>query len=446
MERGTGRWVALLALWTVLICCGAGAVRAQTDDESNGAVQFNFSTPGARSLALGGAFLGSVDDATAAYSNPAGLLQLSEPEVSVEVRRWNFSTPFADRGRASGAPTGLGVDTLAGIEQGTAEAELDGLSFASFVYPRPKWALAFYYHQVAKFEADFETGGIFAGEGSNTRRLFPVQSSYDLDVSQAGLALANRWGNVSVGIGASLYALELASITQRFQWDTFFAPPDFARDTPLNFQTQSGDAEEVGYTVGLRWDLSPKTSLGMVYRYGPKFEIDVLSSSHSPGVPIPPRAIFTDDTAVFDLPDVVGLGLSFQPAQSLTVNLDAHHVSYSDLVEEFFVFFDTAGGQTVTAEDFVIDDVTEVHLGLEYVFARSPIPVALRLGGWYDPDHRLRAETGPELNQARLFAGDDQIHAAAGLGLVVTSHLQIDLAVDVSDVSETASVSTVYRF
>jgi long-subunit fatty acid transport protein len=444
MLRRAGTSVGLLALG--ILVGWNGQASAQTDDESNGAVQFNFSTPGARSLALGGAFLGSVDDATAAYSNPAGLLQLSEPEISAEVRRWNFSTPFADRGRASGTPTGLGVDTLAGIEEGTAETELDGLSFASIVYPRPKWALALYYHQVAKFEADFETGGIFAGEGLNTRRLFPVRSSYDLDISQAGVAWANRWDKFAVGVSASLYKLELASTTQRFLPETFFSAPDFVRDVPLNFQTQSGDAEEVGYSVGLRWDLSPRTSVGMVYRYGPEFEIDVLSSTRSPEVSVPPREIIADDTAVFNLPDVVGLGLSFRPVQSLTINLDAHHVQYSELVEELFLFFETEGGRVITAQDFVIDDVTEVHLGLEYVFARSPIPVAVRLGGWYDPDHRLRAETGSELNQARLFAGEDQIHAAAGLGLVITSHFQVDVAVDVSDTSETASVSTVYRF
>lgn len=439
-----GKQLTLLALGMIILW--GGAVQAQSDDESNGAVQFNFSTPGARSLALGGAFLGSVDDATAAYSNPAGLLQLSEPEVAVEVRRWSFSTPFADRGRFSGAPSGIGVDTLAGTEPGVAETELDGLSYVSFVYPRPNWALAFYYHQVASFEAAFATGGIFAGQGRESSRLFPVQSSYDLDISQAGLALANRWGDFAAGIGVSLYRLQLDSITQRFELDGFFEPADFASDLRLNYQTQTGEAEEVGYIAGLRWDLGPRTSVGAVYRYGPEFEIDLLSASHSPGVPAPPRQVAVDETTVFNLPNVYGLGLSFRPSPSLTVNLDAQRVKYSELAEELFVFFEEVQDQVVTPRDFVIDDVTEVHLGIEYVFAKSPIPLALRIGGWYDPDHRLRAETGPELNRARLFAGDDQMHGAAGLGLVLTSHFQIDVAVDVSDISDTASIATVYRF
>ena len=54
--------------------------------EINAGIVFNFSAPGARSLALGGAFVGLADDATAAYVNPAGLTLLSRPQLSTEVR------------------------------------------------------------------------------------------------------------------------------------------------------------------------------------------------------------------------------------------------------------------------------------------------------------------------------------------------------------------------
>ena len=195
--RGVRRWWGRSAI-SVLIVAGAagvpGVVRAQTDDDANGAVQFNFSTPGARSLAMGGAFLASVDDASAAYSNPAGLLQLSESEVLVEGRRWQYATPFAERGRISGRPTGLGADTLSAVVLGAAESEISGVSYAAAVFPRPKRAAAVFFHQAAKFESAFETGGIFAD--SQTRpfdvRLLPVRSSYSLDISHAGLAYAHR--------------------------------------------------------------------------------------------------------------------------------------------------------------------------------------------------------------------------------------------------------------
>ncbi len=44
-------------------------------------LQFSFSDPGARSMGLGGAFVALADDATAAFANPAGLVQLLRPEV-----------------------------------------------------------------------------------------------------------------------------------------------------------------------------------------------------------------------------------------------------------------------------------------------------------------------------------------------------------------------------
>lgn len=63
-------------------------------------LQFNFSDPGARSLGLGGAFVGLADDATAAFANPAGLVQLGRPEISLEGRRTSYSTPYTEGGRA----------------------------------------------------------------------------------------------------------------------------------------------------------------------------------------------------------------------------------------------------------------------------------------------------------------------------------------------------------
>src|SRR5436190_18966730 len=65
-------------------------------------LQFDFINPGAKSLALGGAFAGVADDATASFANPAGLTLLGGPAVSVEIRGFRVSTPFLGGGRLSG--------------------------------------------------------------------------------------------------------------------------------------------------------------------------------------------------------------------------------------------------------------------------------------------------------------------------------------------------------
>src|SRR2546423_8776292 len=59
-----------------------------TDIESLSGFQFNFGNPGARSLGMGGAFIGLADDASAAEANPAGLTILRKTEFSVEARNY----------------------------------------------------------------------------------------------------------------------------------------------------------------------------------------------------------------------------------------------------------------------------------------------------------------------------------------------------------------------
>ncbi len=434
--RGRAAVVTLLLIGLPATLC------AQSDDDANGAVQFNFSNPGARSLALGGAFVGAADDATAAYTNPAGLFQLSAPEVSIEGRQWSYTTPFADRGRFSGTVTGIGVDTIAGVQLGQTDDELSGISYASFVHPKPKWAFALFYHQVANFEANFETGGVF----TESSRLLAVRSTYDLDISQVGVAFAFKWGKGAAGLGVSNYSFDLASTTQRFG-GFFFGSPDFS--SPSNFQRQTGESDEIGYTVGIQIESSPKTRIGLVYRFGPEFDVNILSAFGTPEVP---GRVGTDQDTVLDLPDVIALGFSFQPRQNLTVNLDFSAVLYSQLVgtededQLFVVIFEGQDPPFARAEDFKIDDATEIRLGVEYVFDKIKTPIALRGGAWWDPDHRLRYEGSRELTRTRLFEGDDELHVTAGLGLVFGSRFQLDAAVDLSDNFDVFSLSTVVRF
>src|SRR5947209_13559957 len=57
---------------------------AQSSAELNAGIQYNFSAPGARSMATAGAFIADASDATAAYANPAGLVNLPRGEMSIE--------------------------------------------------------------------------------------------------------------------------------------------------------------------------------------------------------------------------------------------------------------------------------------------------------------------------------------------------------------------------
>ncbi len=117
--------------WLVLTSAGPAAAQGSLQIP----LQFDFLNPGARSLALGSAFAGLADDATAGFTNPAGLTALTLPEVSFEVRGRRLESPFLRGGRLSGPVSMLGVDTRPDPDYGISVAESAGPSYVSFVFP-----------------------------------------------------------------------------------------------------------------------------------------------------------------------------------------------------------------------------------------------------------------------------------------------------------------------
>ena len=107
MRQGFGRfaqmaWLASTRVASVLmISLIAGPAAAQSGQTAQIPLQFDFLNPGARSLALGSAFIAVADDATAAFTNPAGLTFLVKPEVSAEIRYRRLETPYLSGGRLS---------------------------------------------------------------------------------------------------------------------------------------------------------------------------------------------------------------------------------------------------------------------------------------------------------------------------------------------------------
>ena len=184
-------------------------------------LQLNFSDPGARSLGFGGAFIGLADDATAAFANPAGLVQLGRPEVSLEGRRTSYSTPFTEGGRVEGEPSGFGIDDTVGLRTARSDNVVSGLSFLSVAYPRGKWSVAFFRHQLADFELFTETQGLFAG-GTNCcqQRFFDYRTSNDFDFVNYGLSGAFRvTETLNLGMGVTYLDASLIAVTHTFWVD-----------------------------------------------------------------------------------------------------------------------------------------------------------------------------------------------------------------------------------
>jgi len=443
------RWSLVLAVGAL----GAASASAQTDVEVNAAVQFNFTSPGARSLALGGAFVGLADDATAAFTNPAGLTTLSKPEVSLEGRGFQYSHLFTSGGRLGGTPSGTGLDTVSGLTDGESEDSVNGLSFASIVYPRGDFAIAAYRHEVANFEANIETQGAFF----ESSRLLPVRADMELDIVNYGVSAAYRFGeNASLGAGVSFYDFGISSRTRRFQLSGsgtgaggFFGPPLFTDANNINTQVQSGDDTGVGFNFGASIKASEKVRIGGVFRKGPEFEFTVTNAVLINNTDF----VFLRGPATFRVPDAFGAGISYRATDALTLAIDYQRVMYSQLTDGFVSVFPDLNVipatpvAPVAKSGYVADDSNEIHVGIEYVFTGMTNPLAVRLGAWNDPDHRIRF-TGPadDPDRALFRAGDDEIHVSGGLGMVFGGNFQVDAAVDVSSRVTSGSLSAVLRF
>ena len=453
MKTKSIRTVSLgLALLAVMALASSPAL-AQTNAEINAAIQFNFSLPGARSLAMGGAFTGLADDATAAYTNPAGLTVLAKPEVGIEARRWSYTHVFADRGHLFGDPTGIGVDNAAGIKTADATNEVSGLSYLSFVYPKDKWAVAVYRHELANFEADIHTQGAFLGSDETVGlfRLFPVTADLKLDIVNYGVSGAYRFGDAfSLGLGVSYYDFSIDSVTSRHGVGGadpvgvggFYGNPDYSAANVVNFQEQAGDDTAVAVNVGFIYRGS-RWAMGGVYRQGPDFTFGTRSVAGPANAE--PGRLFAASDATFNVPDVWALGFSVRPTDLFTLTLDFQRVEYSQLTQGFVNIF---GNENLPLDtnDFEAKDANEFHVGAEYIFANMRYPLAVRLGAWRDPEHGIHYN-GDTLDQLALFgSAKSETHVSGGFGLVFGPHFQLDAAIDASDRVDSTSLSMVARF
>jgi long-subunit fatty acid transport protein len=439
----TRRWLAPIAAATWLLVPRAASAQATAQIP----LQFDFLNPGARSLSMGGAFLGAADDATAAFTNPAGLAFLKKREVSVEGRYRRVETPFLAGGRISGQVTGNGLDTINGPVYDTDVDSHFGLAFASGLLPRGRYTVTAYFHQLARIHNTIASDGVFqqvtlAGITSNDGRDSPLTGDRNVNIMNYGAAVGvTITPKLSIGGGLSIYHFSLSASFQRLGFQsTIFSPPDPNLVTAT--ATQDGHDISVSGNLGALWKATKKVQIGGTFRYGPAFTFSQTDT-------VPDAHFVLTREGQFKVPTVTGAGVQWTPSENWRVLADYVAVFYGELKTDYIDFQTLASGRP---DQVKLGTGHEVHGGAEYSFVNAKIPTAVRFGAWFDPDHAPHYESTAAHDQtdilftATLPGGKNLVHGTFGVGLVPKNWFELNAGADISSRTTYVTVSGVFRF
>ena len=434
----------IAAIFLAFVLCTSAAA-AQTAAQIP--LQWDIVNPGAKSLALGGAFTGIADDATAGFANPAGLRELGRIEMSIEVRgRW-LETSYLQRGRLSGAIFNEGNDVIAGPVFGKSADNAIQVPYVSVVIPKPEqgWVIAGFRHELSRVDQSSLTDGVFQKDPAEftSRREFPQQGHRQIAITQYGAAAAYEINpRLAVGGTLGVYTFDLLSEFRRFDTVGFLGPPilNAVRSTA----TQRGNDVALAPTLGLRMCMRlcaerqyASVRFGAVYRRGPTFDFETQEG--------------TARRNKFRVPDTLAAGIAIEiprPGRRLLFSGEVKRLTYSRLLEDFI---NDQAVETAVQDKVTIKDGTEFHAGVQYTLETPAWLPRFRAGIWYDPDHSVKFVPGElardpngrivdELLSVALSTGKGLTHFTGGVGLTFSPTIEWNFGADVA--SNIAIVST----
>lgn len=415
---------------------------ALTDEEVFRELRINRINPGARSLALGGAFISLADDATAAQTNPAGIGFLRVAEYFVETRSVdNEGQSSVRRGSLPG-----GFERFAGT--GSDPEDVVSPSFLSAVTVYDKWAMGLSVQELVNVKDS--TVSTFSLTSSVPETFFSLQSgSIDIDVVNVNASIGVRISD-RLGFGGTMtYSrLDVRSDVVNTLVDTNGSVVGRPVTQPrLDLETSIDDTDDdVVFSLGLLYKRG-KWHVGAVYRHGPDFTVTerILPGGFDfKGVSDRLGSRFSNR---FHLPDIFGVGASWQPSDRTTVAADVEWIRHSNLADGF------VSGVNVLTDDewrFDVDDAADLHLGLERIFFnmdnRLP-PMALRIGGFSESDNTIEPKStgSATLAPEEVFGGEGrQEHLSVG-AFFSLGRYKLDVAADFADTDNEYVVSLIFQ-
>lgn len=408
MIRGSGAYPVAILLATLALVGPAQAQAGRAPEVGFSSIPFQFFPPGARSLAMGATFIGVADDATAAASNPSGLVILTKPEASFHGRLTHFSK-------------------LAGGGYSSPSVSQWSASYASVVVPRKPFSFSAYYQEVSRIEIERGFDGSVSFPAETQPTPFRSTSRIDLLLSDLGLSGAVRVGErLSLGMTVARRRMRLGYLNEN-------------TINRLFSDRASADAsdQDVVFSAGALVNPAGRLSAGIVYKRGGSFAIPYLVDfDGSIAGPVScPRAAACEAGAI-RIPDTWGVGAGLRPTDRWLFSADASLIRYSQLSGTLFrgIPFDIYPPASNDLPPSEFKDVVQLNAGAERIFS-GRTTVLVRAGVYRRPN----------FNDAS-GVGSGATFATGGLGLVFGDRGQLDFAASVSGSGSEGLVSLVIRF
>lgn len=397
---------------------------------------------GARAAGMANAFVGIADDATAAAWNPAGLVQLQRPELSMVGEYLGTEDDF----RSSVDPEINGTHRFDDI----------AINFMSFVYPvpRPVWnrnlVLSLSYQRRYDFTRAFDASllNMQAAAGG-----LILRQKSQLDFEQRGglgtLSLSAAYEitrRFSVGASLNLWRSSLIGPDgweQRTRVNSVFSVGPAAALSRGFSRERYEDIRGESVTLGALWRATPRLSLGL--RYDSPLRAEARYSALDRDLrllpnPVNPAAYNlarSDEARDLRFPGTLSLGMAWRQNDRLSLAFDVSRTNWDD------VYVKTAAGRKFSLVDGAdlensfrrtdFDPAWAARLGVEYALIPKDRKETLDYlwtlrGGLF-----WEQEPASGRDARRPFApGDgrpDNFYGfAAGVGLLVKQRINLDAA------------------
>ena len=443
--------VAWLAGLILFVCPATGFAF------DNGPTWFDFhytlDTPGARTLAMGGAALATVDDAGAVLANPAALVRLRETQLrfdSAYLHRTARDRPgTGNPGSAESIRLGLRVDRTRQLKP--------ALMALAVPLREGRSVFALFYHKLLPYDRSITVTDPLSGGVAETHNVM-----FDLDEFGFSVAQSLFDGRLALGLSASLVTLNMDIKVLR---DPNPAPGRFEGTEFAGYGSQSEQEPlwRLGllyrpnpvFAVGVRHEIAPNPDFTMTTANSPETVAGGASGGCSGDINL---GVLADGTPTgnwickssFPLPERTSLGLAYTPHAAWTFTAEASYVDYARVTKELHApYAYSGGGVTVpqAPEDFEAEAVVELRLGLEHRTRFAQRPLALRCGYYFDPAHDIRYRGADATSRVIYPGGRDVHHVSVGAGLRFAGALQLDAAFAAADDrSQRGALSLAYSY